>query len=257
MRFEDLARGPCGRLTKAPLIKGGHNAFSNDPALIAQWQAKFPGAVWGLRCGGHFDVLDVDGIEGLKWLRDHERELPATRVQITPRGRHYYFLADAQVRPSVGKIAEGIDVRAVGSYVIAWWREGLPVTDQPIAPWPKWLAALAKAVGCSLRAVDEMVPAIVPAQRKHPSPTINLCRRTDQILRVVEYAKPGTRNDRLYWAACRFGEIMAEGRLKRGVAAQLLKSAAQICGLERDDGERAVVATILSGLRRGFAVWKS
>jgi putative DNA primase/helicase len=82
-------------------------------------------------------------------------------------------------------------------------------------------------------------------------PTINLCRRTEQILRIVEQAKPGTRNDRLYWAACRFGEIVAEGRLQPVVAEQILKSAAQLCGLVRDDGERAVAATILSGLRRG------
>jgi hypothetical protein len=32
---------------------------------------------------------------------------------------------------------------------------------------------------------------------------------------------------------------------------QLLKSAAQICGLVCDDGNRSVTATILSGLRRG------
>ena len=251
MRFEHLARGPCGRLTKAPLIKGGHNAFSNDPTLIAEWQARFPGALWGLRCGDHFDALDLDGVEGLNWLHDYESKLPATRVQITPRGRHYYFLPDTRLRPSVCKIAKGVDVRAAGSYVIAWWREGLPVTDQPIVPWPNWLVALATAAGCTLRAVDEMVPAIVQAQREHPPPTINLCRRTDQILRVVEDAKPGTRNDRLYWAACRFGEIVTEGRLQPAVAERLLKSAAQLCGLVRDDGARAVAATIVSGLRRG------
>jgi hypothetical protein len=44
---------------------------------------------------------------------------------------------------------------------------------------------------------------------------------------------------------------MAEGRLKRGVAEQLLSRAAQMCGLVRDDGVRAVAATIASGLRRG------
>jgi hypothetical protein len=249
MRFEHLARGPCGRLTKAPLIKGGHNAFSNDPTLIAEWQARFPGALWGLRCGDHFDVLDLDGVEGLNWLHDYESKLPATRVQITPRGRHYYFLPDTRLRPSVCKIAKGVDVRAAGSYVIAWCLEGLPVTDHPIAPWPEWLLALGMATGCSLRASNEMVPIVT--QRGHRRPTINLSRRTQQILRVIEQAEPGTRNARLYWAACRFGEIMAEGRLQPEVAEQLLKSAAQICGLVRDDGANAVAATIASGLRRG------
>jgi putative DNA primase/helicase len=259
LRLAQLARGPCGRLTKAPLIKGGHNAFSNDPVLIAEWQAKFPRALWGLRCGDHFDVLDLDGAEGLAWLREHESELPATRVQITPHGKHFYFLADAGLRPSVGKIAKGVDVRARGSQVIAWWLEGFPVEDRPIAPWPEWLAVLAMAGGCNLRvddrADDEADDGMVRTRRWHPpplAPTINLSRRTERILQVVEQAKPRTRNVKLYWAACRFGEIMTEGRLQPKVAVQLLKSAAQLCGLVRDDGERAVVATILSGLRRGL-----
>jgi putative DNA primase/helicase len=260
------ARGPCGRLTKAPLIKGGHNAFSNDPVQIAEWRARFPGALWGLRCGDVFDVLDLDGAEGFAWLRQHESELPATRVQLTPRGKHLYFLPDARLRPSVGKIAEGVDVRARGSYVIDWSQEGFAVEDRPIAAWPEWLAALAMDGGCNLRVDDRMdgagtgqeideLRALIRARtrREHPgAATVNLCRRTERILRIVEQAKPRTRNVKLYWAACRFGEIIGEGRLEPKVAQKLLKSAAQLCGLVRDDGERAVVATILSGLRRGF-----
>jgi hypothetical protein len=250
MRFGDLARGPCGRISKAPLIKGGHNAFSNDLYQIAQWQWRFPRALRGLRCGDHFDVLDLDGPEGQKWLSEHKSELPATRVQITPHGKHYYFLPDARLGPSVSKIADGVDVRAAGSYVIAWWLGGLPVTDEPIAPWPEWLV-IALVGGCTLQ-VDETVPSLVRTQRVQP-PTLNLSRRTQQILRKVEQAKLHTRNDRLYWAACRFGEIMTEGRLQPKVAVQLLRNAAQMCGLTKDDGECAVMATILSGLRRGAA----
>ena len=80
-------------------------------------------------------------------------------------------------------------------------------------------------------------------------PTRNIPRRVERILRVVETAPRGTRNDRLYWAACRFAEIVAEGKLKPNVAEQLLSSAAWLCGLTRDDGKRAVEATITSGLR--------
>ena len=139
-------------------------------------------------------------------------------------------------------------MRAAGSYVIAWCLEGLPVTDEPIAPWPEWLV-IALVGGCSLQ-VDETVPSLVRTQRVQP-PTLNLSRRTQQILRKVEQAKLHTRNKTLYWAACRFGEIMTEGRLRPKVAFHLLKSAAQICGLVRDDGANAVAATIASGLRRG------
>jgi len=120
LRLEQLARGPCGRQTKAPLIPGGHHAFSTDPALIAAWQAKFPGALWGLRCGEAFDVLDLDGAAGLAWLRDHEQQLPATRMQTTPHGKHFYFLPEGRLRRSIGKIAPGVDVLPSGQ-VIAWW----------------------------------------------------------------------------------------------------------------------------------------
>jgi hypothetical protein len=176
----------------------------------------------------------------------------ATTDQITPRGRHYYFESAQGLRPSVGKIAKGVDVRAGNlGYVIDWSLERLPTIKRPLAPWPQWLLDLANAKneGCTLRVGTEFVST----QRAHPplEPTINLCRRTDHILRVVEDAEPGTRNQRLYWAACRLGEIVAEGRLQLVVAEQLLRSAAHLCGLVRDDGARGVMATIASGLRRG------
>ena len=253
MRLVDLPRFPCGRINKAPLVASGFRAATTDLKQIAEWQQQFPRALWGIPCGDRtFDVLDLDGAPGRKWLCEHESRLPETRVQITPRGRHYYFQPAPGLRPSVGKIAKGCDVRAGNlSYVIGWCLEGFPVVDRPLAPWPQWLLDLlaAKREGCTPRACSE----IMVTQRVHLpfEPTINLSRRTDQILRVIEQAKPGTRNARLYWAACRFGEIMTEGRLQPGVVVQLLKTAVQLCGLVRDDGDRAVTATILSGLRRG------
>lgn len=93
------------------------------------------------------------------------------------------------------------------------------------------------------------------AKRGHPAPgnkpTKNLRRRVDRILLKVESAPVGTRNARLFWAACRFGEMISEGRLQPNIAEQLLRNAARSCGLIREDGPRAVGATIASGLRTG------
>jgi hypothetical protein len=93
------------------------------------------------------------------------------------------------------------------------------------------------------------------SQPEHPSPfganlfpTRNLIRRTQRILLVVENAPVGVRNARLYWAACRFSEIVSEGVLPREVAEQVLLSAAQLSGLTRDDGIAATKKTIASGL---------
>jgi hypothetical protein len=66
-------------------------------------------------------------------------------------------------------------------------------------------------------------------------------------MRTVENAKPGTRNGVLFWAACRLAEIVAEGRLKVGVAAALLESGARLNGLWREDGADQCRATNASG----------
>ena len=101
---------------------------------------------------------------------------------------------------------------------------------------------------------SELSPLSRP-NREHPTlcPTRNLTRRTQRILRVVENAPVGVRNARLYWAACRFSEIVAEGVLSREVAKQVLLSAAQLSGLTRDDGVAATEKTIASGL----STWKA
>jgi hypothetical protein len=77
--------------------------------------------------------------------------------------------------------------------------------------------------------------------------------KTHQRHFVVEMAPPSTRDARLFWAACRFGEIVAEGLLNPPLAEQVLTSAAHFNGLVRDDGLAQVKATIASGLTTGLA----
>ena len=89
--------------------------------------------------------------------------------------------------------------------------------------------------------------------RGKPQQTRDLRKRTKSILRFVEMAPTLTCNDRLFWAACRFGEIVAEGLLNPPVAGQVLTSAAHLNGLVRDDGLAQVRATIASGLTTGLA----
>jgi|SRR6516162_5151118 hypothetical protein len=54
---------------------------------------------------------------------------------------------------------------------------------------------------------------------------------------------PSTCNDRLFWAACRFGEMVAEGLLSSPVAKLVLTSAAHFNGPVREDGLAQVRAT--------------
>jgi hypothetical protein len=49
------------------------------------------------------------------------------------------------MRCSAGKIQVGVDVRSTGGYVVWWPTADLPILcDRPPAPWPEWLAELAR-----------------------------------------------------------------------------------------------------------------
>ena len=63
-------------------------------------------------------------------------------------------------------------------------------------------------------------------------------------------ARRGERNRLLFWASLRIGELVAEGHLDAAVAGQALADAAAQVGLVREDGQRAVAATIRSGFQR-------
>ena len=110
---------------KPPCIEGWPDLASTDPDVIKQWWKEFPRAnvaiVTGRRSG--LVVLDVDkipgGFESLKRLLDEHGPLPATLSADTPRGgKHYFFKTKKKLRNSAGKIAEGIDVRGEGGYVV-------------------------------------------------------------------------------------------------------------------------------------------
>ena len=132
-----------------------------------------------------------------------------------------------------------------------WWpRAGLRVlSDAPVADWPGWLLELARPPSGAPAPLQIALNGL--RAPRGVSATRNLRKRTEHILRLVERAEEGTRNNRLFWAACRFGEMVAEGVIRETVAVQLLESAATLCGLVADDGMSRVRATIASGLGVG------
>jgi hypothetical protein len=83
-------------------------------------------------------------------------------------------------------------------------------------------------------------------------PTISLRLRSDAVIRRVEATPQGERNKLLYWAACRFGEMIGEGVIQRAVAERLLEGAARSNGLWKDDGQAQCRATIHSGIDAGM-----
>jgi len=209
-----------------------------------------------------FDVLDVD-VAGLGWLDSVWDRLPPTRAHATRSGgRHFFFRHVDGLRNSVSRIADGVDVRADGGFVIWWPRQGLRVlSDAEIAQWPAWLLELARgSVQVAAWQGGEDRVDVGMGERTHAAistsirvePTLNLRARCKVIQCKVEQAQVGERNRLLHWAACRFGEMIFEGVIKPDVVVLLLESSAKICGLWRDDGAAQCRATIKSGIAAGI-----
>jgi Bifunctional DNA primase/polymerase, N-terminal/Primase C terminal 1 (PriCT-1) len=117
-----LAVFPCKPRGKRPATANGLKDATTDAAVIEQWwkgEPAFNVAVVTGKISGIF-VVDVDdGEAALKALEADHGELPPTVESITARGRHVWFqYPDRPVKNSVGKIAQGCDVRGDGGYIL-------------------------------------------------------------------------------------------------------------------------------------------
>lgn len=248
---------PC-TTTKRPA--SGNGFYSAQPNVDdSAWE--LVGIPTGAISG--FDVVDVD-VEGMDWLSANAHKLPLTRVQVTRSGgRHLFFRHVEGMRCSAGRIAAGVDVRADGGYVIDWSREGYATEIREIAEWPEWLSELAMPATIegphqTVRAMGALRgPSIVPSSNSKSNPfgiqrTGSLRARCTVLVRQVEYARPGRRNELLNWSSYRFGQMIAEGVIRQEIAELLLEGAAKTCGLVQDDGINRCRATIKSGIGAGI-----
>jgi hypothetical protein len=117
---------PCAPAAKTPACAHGCKEATTDSVVIQAWWRSCSDFNIGIATGSasNLFVIDVDGLDGEESLRQLERAhspLPATVEVITPRpGRHLYFRwPQSPVRNSMGKIADGIDIRGDGGFVIA------------------------------------------------------------------------------------------------------------------------------------------
>jgi hypothetical protein len=198
----------------------------------------------------------VDGtplVNALRWLADRAVEagglldLSATVSVRTPGhpdrghlpGWHLWYRADPACPVHMGPLARcpAVELRArgtcPGSPGYAVWSEPdqLPVL-------PRWIASLA---GPSPRPAAGTGTGHGGGDGQ---------ARLRGIIERLAAARRGERNRLLFWASLRAGELVADGDLDAAAAAQSLTDAAAQIGLVREDGQRAVAATIRSGFQR-------
>jgi putative DNA primase/helicase len=206
--------------------------------------------------------------------------LPPARFALTPRGGvHLYF--KMPVEDLIGNRTDllgkksRIDIRGEGGYVIAppsarkdgviyaWGDEQVDIATPPPAlvdlvlrrgefderestPSGSGIGARAAAkVKPSAGAAGSSIAAGDEAVRKYGLSGL------DAELQALRGAREGGRNDALNIAALKLSQLVAAGALHEGFVRAALEDAAASIGLIKDDGLRAVRATIESGFRKG------
>lgn len=153
----------CQHVGKHPRTTHGVKDAASDQATIHRWWTTWPESNIGIATGSKsgFIVLDADprhdGLESLRRLQEQHGALPPGPTVLSGGdGYHHYLLTPGfRVRNSVG-IADGIDVRGDGGYIVAppsrhasgktyQFADGLDPALVSLPPLPDWLKTLIAA----------------------------------------------------------------------------------------------------------------
>lgn len=143
--------------SRLPAIKKWPERATRAPGDIGLWWTKWPDANIGI-CTSRFQdnlsliAVDVDnkgdkhGDEEILKLELAGNDFPATYTQSTPSGgSHILYSTENPVRNSVSVLAEGIDIRGHGGFVVAAGSilaTGVYTGNEAaVAPAPDWLVA--------------------------------------------------------------------------------------------------------------------
>jgi len=144
---------PCNG--KQPLVQWGTES-TTDPEMLRKWWTTWPSAGIGVDCGkSGLVVIDLD-VKGDadgpgNWRqRLNGHQIPATFNVRTPSGGWHGWYRDpaGRYRNSAGLIAPGVDVRAVGGYVLA-----------PGSPGYRWHTEAPIGLGDIPAMPDGIIPA--------------------------------------------------------------------------------------------------
>ena len=217
---------------------------------------------------GYLILVDIDSpaaadgrplVNALRWLADRAvqagglLDLSATVAARTPghpasghlAGWHLWYRTDPARPVHLGPLprCHAIELRTRGTCPGS---PGYPICAHPneLPVLPQWIAALAG---------PPPAPA-TPASTGHGG--AHAQARLQGCIRRVLAARRGERNQLLFWASLRAGELVADGDIDPREATRALTGAAAEIGLADEDGQRAVAATIRSGFQRAGATYQ-
>jgi hypothetical protein len=244
----------CADPGKHPCLADWPRVASRTPAEVRRWWQRWPQANVGLVTGARFDVLDLDGLEGMEALHAILGQRPADHpgpVVRTGGGGWHLLYAPTGLGNRVG-LLPGVDWRGRGGLVVA--PPSVHATGRAYR-WVRPLAAELPVVPGRLRA--RLAP---PRAERTSAPQPAATDRAgayaraalDREARAVATAPAGTCNHTLNRAAFNLGQLVAARLLDaEQVRAVLLEAALSAPATGHPDRERKARATIESGLRAG------
>jgi hypothetical protein len=236
---------PLRRHGKAPRLKHGLlDATTEQGPVRAMW-TRWPDANIGLLTGVAFDVLDVDGPDGLDALGDRIPENGEALVGatvLTGKGWHTYVAPTGHGNRA--GLVDHVDWRGVGGYVVAppsvhpsghvyRWAFG---ECEPIRQAPAWLLELLSP------------PRVAtPVSRSSTGDGYGQ-RALEAELGRLAVSPVGTRNKDLHLASLRLGQLIAARKLDATYVVEALLAVGRRIGLP----EHEIEGTVKSGLRFGM-----
>jgi hypothetical protein len=242
----------CPDPGKHPRLRGWQRLAAVDPALVGEWWRRWPAANLALVTGRCFDVLDLDGTQGMEALGATLSITPAEHpgpVTRTGGGGWHLLYRSTGLGNRVG-LLPGVDWRGRGGLIVAspsrhasgrryaWVR---PLT----ATLPDIPAGLRRLLAPPATERTTLPPAPTPTGRRGSYGRTALARERT----AVAAAPPGRRNVTLNRAAFNLGQLVAPGVLEVDEVRAVLLAAALAAG----NPETKARATITSGLRGGAA----
>jgi hypothetical protein len=208
----------------------------------------------GFHCGGQV-LADLQNAHG---------DIPNTLMVATPSGgEHWYFTPppSVQLRNTTGRLGWKIDTRAAGGYVVAPGSliNGVAYTivlDTPPAPLPGWIARqLTTTPDTSAPVSESAMPTEAQRRRDYVAAAVRgelarILSPTNLAARHIgPHDKGPGRNNALYQAALRLGQLVATGDLDHTVIHAVLVTAGRATGLDHTEATK----TVASGLRTGMS----
>lgn len=236
---------PCDE-TKHPLTPHGFHDASSDPDRIRRWWGRHPTALIGFWPGpSDIAVLDIDmkgGVDGLATFVALENcpILPPVPTVCTPAGgwHLHYRMPEPRIGITAGSRGRGIGVGLD-------WRgdDGFALLPTPgsLYRWDHWHYG-----NCTpLPVPPALMPKPLPQQNRSIEPSPVRSRALAGALRFLAAAPPNSRNNALFWTACRFAEAIESELIDACDAQATLVHAGMRLGLT----ERETRATINSAFR--------